>query len=106
MPHLCELYLGICLTTEQKAWKNLSQGRKNLSQGRKNLSQDKKNLSQGRKNLSQGRKNLSQDRKNLSQGRKNLSLGSCVCQNLILRIYRCPSNLVSWGISSLLLQVA
>jgi len=31
VPHLCELYPGICLTTEKKAWENLSQGRKNLS---------------------------------------------------------------------------
>jgi uncharacterized integral membrane protein len=31
VPHLCKLYPGICLTTEEKAWKNLSQG-KNLSQ--------------------------------------------------------------------------
>jgi hypothetical protein len=27
---LCEFYPGICLTTEEKAWKNLSQGKKNL----------------------------------------------------------------------------
>ena len=26
MPHLCEFYPGICLTPEEKAWKNLSQG--------------------------------------------------------------------------------
>jgi hypothetical protein len=26
VPRLCELYPGICLTTEKKAWKNLSQG--------------------------------------------------------------------------------
>ena len=25
-PHLCGFYPGICLTTEEKAWKNLSQG--------------------------------------------------------------------------------
>jgi hypothetical protein len=24
MPRLCELYPGICLTTEEKAWKNFS----------------------------------------------------------------------------------
>jgi hypothetical protein len=60
--HLCEFYLGICLTTEEKARKNLSQGKKNLSQGKKNLSQGKKNLSQGKKNLSQVKKNLSQSR--------------------------------------------
>jgi len=24
--HLCKLYPSICLTTEEKAWKNLSQG--------------------------------------------------------------------------------
>ena len=28
MPHLCEFYPGICLTTEEKARKNLSQGQK------------------------------------------------------------------------------
>jgi len=26
MPCLCEVYPGICLTTEEKAWKNLRQG--------------------------------------------------------------------------------
>jgi len=26
MPYFCELYPGICLTTEEKAQKNLSQG--------------------------------------------------------------------------------
>jgi len=29
---LCEFYPGICLATEEKAQKNLSQGKKNLSQ--------------------------------------------------------------------------
>ena len=53
VPRLCEFYPGICLTTEEKAQKNLSQGKKNLSQVKKNLSQGKKNLSQGKKNLSQ-----------------------------------------------------
>ena len=42
MPHLCEFYPGICLTTEEKAQKNLSQGKKNLSQVKKNLSQSRK----------------------------------------------------------------
>ena len=37
MPRLCEFYPGICLTTEEKAWKNLSQGKKNLSQVKKHL---------------------------------------------------------------------
>jgi hypothetical protein len=32
VPRLCEFYPGICLTTEEKTWKNLSQGKKNLSQ--------------------------------------------------------------------------
>ena len=27
VPRLCEFYPGICLTTEEKAWKNLSQGK-------------------------------------------------------------------------------
>ena len=39
MPRLCEFYPGICLTTEEKARKNLNQGKK------KNPSQVKKNLS-------------------------------------------------------------
>jgi hypothetical protein len=30
VPRLCEFYPGICLTTEEKARKNLSQGKKNL----------------------------------------------------------------------------
>jgi hypothetical protein len=46
MPCLCEFYPGICLTTEEKAQKNLSQGKKNLSQGKKNPSQGTKTLSQ------------------------------------------------------------
>ena len=29
---LCEFYPGICLTTEEKAWVNLSQDKKNLGQ--------------------------------------------------------------------------
>jgi len=32
MPLLCEIYFGICLTTEEKARKTLSQVKKNLSQ--------------------------------------------------------------------------
>jgi len=36
---LCEFYPDICLTTEEKARKNLSQGKINLSQVKKNLSQ-------------------------------------------------------------------
>ena len=32
VPRLCEFYPGICLTTEEKARKNLSQVKKNLSQ--------------------------------------------------------------------------
>jgi hypothetical protein len=36
MPRLCEFYPGICLTTEEKARKNLSQGKKNVSQIKEN----------------------------------------------------------------------
>jgi len=36
---LREFYPGTCLTTEEKARKNLSQGQKNLSHGKKNVSQ-------------------------------------------------------------------
>ena len=32
VPRLCKFYPGICLTTEEKARKNLSQSKKNLSQ--------------------------------------------------------------------------
>jgi hypothetical protein len=39
VPRLCEFYPGICLATEEKALKNLSEGRKNISQVKKNLSQ-------------------------------------------------------------------
>ena len=39
MPRLCKFYPGICLATEEKARKNLSQDKKNLSQVKKNLSQ-------------------------------------------------------------------
>jgi len=35
---VCEFYPGIYLTTEEKARKNLSQGKKNLSQVKKNPS--------------------------------------------------------------------
>jgi len=34
---LCEFYPGLCLTTEEKSRKNLSQGKKNLSQVNKNI---------------------------------------------------------------------
>jgi hypothetical protein len=42
VPRLCEFYPGICLTAEEKARKNLSQGKKNLSQVKKNLSNKRK----------------------------------------------------------------
>ena len=32
-PRLCELYPGICLTTEEKAWKNLIQGSRRMPVG-------------------------------------------------------------------------
>jgi hypothetical protein len=38
VPRLCEFYPGICLTAEEKARKNHSQGKKNLSQVKKNFS--------------------------------------------------------------------
>ena len=33
VPSLCELYPGICLTTEEKAWKNLSPGSRRVPVG-------------------------------------------------------------------------
>jgi len=47
VPGLCEIYPGICLTTEEKVWKNLSQGNKTSVRVRKTLNQVKENLSQG-----------------------------------------------------------
>jgi len=38
VPRLCEFDPGICLTTEEKARKNLNQGKKNLGQVKKILS--------------------------------------------------------------------
>jgi hypothetical protein len=35
VPRLCEFYPGICLTTEEKTRKNLSQGKKNPSEVKK-----------------------------------------------------------------------
>jgi hypothetical protein len=34
MPCLCEVYPGICLTTEEKAWKNLIQGIRRMPVGK------------------------------------------------------------------------
>jgi len=36
VPRLCELYLGICLTTEEKAQQNLSQGSRRVPAGTMN----------------------------------------------------------------------
>jgi len=33
VPRLCGLHPGICLTTEEKAWKNLSQGNRRVPAG-------------------------------------------------------------------------
>jgi len=33
VPRLCELYRGICLTHEEKAWKNISQGSRRVPVG-------------------------------------------------------------------------
>ena len=62
VPRLCEFYLGICLTTEEKARKNLSGVRKTSVRLRK-TSVREKNLSQGKKNVSQVKKDLSQREK-------------------------------------------
>jgi hypothetical protein len=45
-PLLASFYPGICLTAEEKARKNHSQGERNFSQVNKNLSQSTVNLSQ------------------------------------------------------------
>jgi hypothetical protein len=60
VPHLCEFYSDICLTTEEKVRKNLSQSKKNLSQVKENLSQSTvyilpKKTHTLQKNVSQGK---------------------------------------------------
>jgi hypothetical protein len=40
VPRLCEFYPGICVINEEKAQKNLHQGKRNLIQVKKNLSQN------------------------------------------------------------------
>jgi hypothetical protein len=47
VPSVCELYPGICLTTEEKARKNLSQGRKTSVRVEKNLSQGREKPQSG-----------------------------------------------------------
>ena len=37
VPRLCEFYPGICLTTEEKARKNLSQGSRRVTDGGTNF---------------------------------------------------------------------
>jgi hypothetical protein len=44
VPRLCEFYFGICLTTEEKHGKNISQGEKTLSQVKKNFEVQWENL--------------------------------------------------------------
>jgi len=34
VPRLCEVYTGICLTTDEKAWKTLSQGSRRMPVGK------------------------------------------------------------------------
>jgi hypothetical protein len=91
VPRLCELYPGICLTTEERARKNLSQehgkfsvrstenpqprARKNLLGTRKNLSQVHGKFSGARKNFSQeqGKPSVRSMEKSQSGARKNFS---------------------------------
>jgi hypothetical protein len=67
VPRLCELYPGICLTTEEKVRKNV-RVEKNLNQGRKPSVRVDKNLSQGRKTSVRVEKNLGQGRKKPQSG--------------------------------------
>jgi hypothetical protein len=48
VPRLYEFYPDICLTTEEKVRKTLSQGKKNLSQVKKNLSHSTDDVGSGR----------------------------------------------------------
>jgi uncharacterized membrane protein len=97
VPRLYKFYPEICLTTEEKTRKNLSQIKKNLSQIKENLSQVKKNVSQVKKILSQVKENLSQVKKNLNHSSvtlKNLLRVKNIIKNkkIILRV-RCSLSL-------------
>jgi len=44
VPCLCEFYSGICLTTEEKAWKTLSQGSRKVPVGTMKIEHTEKNI--------------------------------------------------------------
>ena len=44
VPHLCKLYPGICLTAEEKARKNLSQGSQRVPAGTKKTEYTEQNI--------------------------------------------------------------
>jgi hypothetical protein len=44
MPCLCELYPGICLTTEEKVQKNLSQGSRRVPVGKMKTEHTEQNI--------------------------------------------------------------
>jgi hypothetical protein len=49
MPCLCELYPGICLQTEEKAWKNLSQGSQRVPIGTMKTEYTEENIHKNKK---------------------------------------------------------
>jgi hypothetical protein len=57
VPCLCQLYPGICLTTEEKAWKNLSQGSRSVPDGTMKTEYTEQNI-HNNKNIYQGRTNV------------------------------------------------
>ena len=50
VPRFCELYLGICLTTEEKAQKNLSQGSRRVPAGTMKTEYTERNIQNNNNN--------------------------------------------------------
>jgi len=44
VPRLCEIFPGICPTTEEKAWKNLGQGSRRMPVGKEYTEQSRENI--------------------------------------------------------------
>ena len=51
VPRLCELQPGICLKTEEKAWKNLSQGSRRMSVGTMKTEYTERNIHNNKNKL-------------------------------------------------------
>jgi hypothetical protein len=54
VPRLCKLYPGICLTTDEKAWKNLSQGSRRVPAGTMKIQAGTKKIRNGTLKIQNG----------------------------------------------------